>query len=634
MSKARLIFIKPGRTGKGSIVEQLHRTLKPLIHRTFRRIFESGTRLKARRENTLSVEAYQSWLVENEPQASELNAQRRSAQALPYRPLISLITPVYNPSPPALRAALESVLAQTYEHWELCVVDGKSEAPGVREILEEFANRDARIRVIFAEENLGISGNSNLALHSAQGEFVALLDHDDLLAPFALSEVAQKLNQNPDWDLLYSDHDLLASDGAYRFHPLFKPDWSPDILLSANYLTHLTVIRAARVREVGGFDSTTDGAQDWDLFLRITEQTQRVTHIPKVLYHWRTGTQSTAGDIWAKPYVPEVQLRVIEKHLTRQQLPEARATFAPSGFIRVKWAYRRDRRVSIVIPSRGSNPWLEACLNSLLEKTAYSNFEVLVINNGPQPPSAFDYYRRLASNPRVRVLHSASPFNYSAVNNFGALQARGDIFLFLNNDTEIIASDWLDELVLWAERPEVGVVGAHLLQPDGIIQHAGVIVGLTGFAGHVFAGSREDQDSPYGFTGWYRDFVAVTGACLMVRREVFERVSGFREEFELCGSDVEFCLRVRALGYRIVCNPFARVQHLESATHQGAIPAQDFVVSLKYYESLLRTGDPYYNPNLSQWQLRPALRQKADPQPLDFAVNFTQSKAGRRDQVG
>jgi O-antigen biosynthesis protein len=606
----------------------------PFIRQSMRMIFESGMRRQAIRNETPSVAAYQAWLTENEPSASELIVQRQTAQALTYRPLISLLTPVYNPSPQALREALESVLAQTYEHWELCVVDGKSDVPAVRHILEEFANRDPRIRVIFAEENRGIAGNSNLALQSAQGEFVALLDHDDVLAPFALYEVVQQLNQDQAWDLLYSDHDLLAADGTYRFHPLFKPDWSPEILLSANYLTHLTVLRTALVREVGGFDPATDGAQDWDLFLRFTERTQRVAHIPKVLYHWRAGAQSTATNIWVKPYAPEVQLRIIEKHLTRQQLRDARATFDPSGFIRVNWAQPRDRRVSIVIPSRGSNPWLEACLNSLLEKTAYSNFEVLVINNGPQLPTAFEFYRRLAHNPRVRILHSDAPFNYSAVNNFGALQAQGDIFLFLNNDTEVIRADWLDELVQWVERPEVGVVGAHLLQPDGIIQHAGVIVGLTGFAGHVFAGSREGQDSPYGFTGWYRDFLAVTGACLMVRREVFEQVGGFQEEFQLCGSDVEFCLRVRALGYRIVCNPFAQLRHAESATHHGAIPAQDFTVSLKYYEPVLGAGDPYYNPNLSPWQLFPALSQKADPRPLDFAVNFTRSKGqGNHDAV-
>jgi len=279
-----------------------------------------------------------------------------------------------------------------------------------------------------------------------------------------------------------------------------------------------------------------------------------------------------------------------------------------------------------VIPSRGSNRLLERCVNSILEKTTYPTFEVVIVNNGAKRPETFDYYRRIARDKRVRVLHSEAVFNYSAVNNFGVRQAQGEILLFLNDDIEVTAPEWLDELVLWAQRSEVGVVGAQLLKPDGMIQHAGVIVGLTGFAGHIFAGSPEGKGGLFGYTGWYRNFVAVTGACFMVRRNLFEQVGGFGEEFQLCGSDVEFCLRVRALGYRIVYNPFARLKHVESDTHRGVIPAQDFQVSLKHYWSVLQAGDPFYNPNLSYWEVQPTLHQKDELRPLDFAVNFTRSQ--------
>jgi len=305
--------------------------LVAFTRRAFRKIGRPGYGNTVIQDGSISVEAYQAWLAENEPGSDELAQQRQTAGTFTYRPLISIVTPVYNPSPQALREALESVLAQTYEHWELCVVDGNSSVPGVRETLREFASRDQRICVMFLEENLGIAGNSNAAMQLAHGEFVALLDHDDVLAPFALFETARLLNENSDWDFIYSDHDVLASHGNIRSRPLFKPDWSPEIMLSANYLTHLTVVRAAVLRGVGGFDPETDGAQDWDLFLRITEATQRVAHIPKMLYHWRDAAGSTAVNIWAKPYAPDMQLRVIEKHLTRCGLQNARAFLTPLG---------------------------------------------------------------------------------------------------------------------------------------------------------------------------------------------------------------------------------------------------------------------------------------------------------------
>lgn len=580
------------------------------------------------KRSALTADAYTRWILENEPGQSTLDLQRKAAFKFSYQPLISVITPVYNPDPAALRATIQSVLDQTYQNWELCLVDGNSDRPLVKETLKEFANSDRRMRLTTLEQNLGISDNSNAGLQIAQGEYVALLDHDDTLAPFALFELVRLLNQDETWELIYSDHDVLSADGRHRSKPLFKPDWSPEIMLSANYITHLTVIRSTLVKEVGGFDPATDGAQDWDLFLRVVERTQRVAHIPMVLYHWRESAGSTAVNIYAKSYAPPAQLRVIQGHLRRLGLAEAKAFFDKSGFIRVAWSVPKASKVSIIIPTNGANPLLEKCIDSILRRSNYQDYEVIIVNNGERKPERFKYYQTLTGDERIRVLHYEGPFNYSAVNNFGARHAAASLLLFLNNDTEVIAPDWLDELVLWAERKEVGIVGAKLLRPDGTIQHAGVIIGLTGFAGHVFEGSREGRFGIYGLTEWYRNFLAVTGACLMVRRDVFEQVGGLSEEFLLCGNDVEFCLRVKAAGYRIVYNPFARLRHLEAATRKAEIPALDFQTSYKYYVPVLQTGDPYYNSNLSYWKLEPSLRKQEEAAPLDFVREFLCSQKG------
>lgn len=576
-----------------------------------------------------TVDAYQIWLARNAPSDMELLEQVRLAHGLTYRPLFSVLVPVYKPAPAHLREAIESVLAQTYDRWELCLVDGGSCEPNVRDTLATYAGKDSRIHVEYLDRNLGISGNSNAALAMASGEFVVLLDHDDMLAPSALYEIARLLNANSEWDLIYSDHDLLVADSGHRFAPLFKPDWSPDTMLSANYVTHLTAMRTSLVREVGGFDPTTDGAQDWDLFLRISERTQRIAHIPKVLYHWRDAPGSTAVSTRAKPYVAERQLRVLSGHLTRQGLANARAFFDRSGFIRVAWDAPQSPLVSIIIPSDGANRLLQECIASIRKFTTYPHYELVIVNNGPRQPDEFAYYKHLSESKGICILHYDREFNYSAVCNLGARHARGDVLLFLNNDVRALEAGWLSELVLWIQRRDIGVVGAKLLTPDGKIQHAGVVLGLTGLAGHVFAEAPEGVGGIFGFAEWYRDYLAVTGACMMLRRSVFEQAGGFDETFLLCGSDVELCLRVRALGYRVVYNPFARLQHLGAATHQGRIPSQDFETSLRAYRPYLDAGDPYYNPNLSCQHLIPALRWKDEPSWADLAAPMLALVGGR-----
>ena len=573
-------------------------------------------------------EDYQAWLRRVEPGSQELAQQSREAASFAYQPTLSILTPLYRPDPPLLKEMVASLQAQTYPSWELWLAGALPDEHEAAQLIESLAAADDRVHFQPLASNTGIAANTNAALEMAAGEFVAFLDQDDTLAPQALFAVVQRLNQDPDLDLIYSDHDLLSQDGSRRYNPLLKPNWSPEILLSANYITHLTVVRTALMRQVGGLNLEMDGAQDWDLFLRLVEQTQRVAHIPQILYHWRDSQGSTAEDIWAKPYAPPAQLRAISQHLERLGLPEPAAFFDKSGYIRVRWDTDPTKKVSIIIPSRGASEMLANCVDSILDKTAYANFEILIVNNGERRPESFPYYERVSADPRVRVLHYDQPFNYSSVNNFGAGAAQGDFLLFLNDDVQVIAGDWLDELVMWAGREEVGAVGAKLLSPDGSIQHAGAIIGLTGFGGHIFAGRPENQWSIFGLAEWYRDYLAVTAACVIFRREVFERIGGFDERFLLCGNDVEICLRVWEHGMRVVYNPFARLTHLEGATRHGEVPFEDFHTSYPHYLPALRSGDPFFNPNLSYWHLDPQLVQPGEPQPLQFVQDFLQKQKG------
>ena len=461
----------------------------------------------------------------------------------------------------------------------------------------------------------------------ADGEYLAFVDQDDILSPDALYEVVKALNADKDIDLFYSDHDILSNDGLRRFNPLFKPDWSPEILLSANYVTHLSIVRKSVFHKLGGLDSELDGAQDLDLMLRLSEGNYKVHHIPKILYHWRESHGSTATDFANKPYTMESQLRAIKAHLERLDLPGVSVDQRETGYIHVKWQVEPFPRVSIIIPCRGANPRLKTCVRTILGMTDYPNYELVIINNGEKQPEHFGFFKRIQEDPRVKVLHFEQPFNYSAVNNYGVKQSSGEMLLFLNDDTEVIHADWLHEMVMWASRPEVGAVGAQLLYYDRTIQHAGVVLGLSGFAGHPFQHMRTNAWTIFGLPMWYRDYLAVTGACLMVRREVLDQVGGWPEDLALCGNDVVLGLRINQAGYRVVYNPFVRLYHHESATHQGNIPAEDFRTSYLYYRDVLQQGDPYYSPNLSLWSTIPVPRRRTEPSALRFVREYLERLA-------
>lgn len=563
-------------------------------------------------------DAYALWIAQNEPDSAALQRQRLAIHLLAYQSLISIVTPVYNPPPDVLAAMIDSIVAQTYGYWELILVNGSPDNQPVAEVLQRYSTRDARIRVLSLAENRGIVGNTNAGLDEAQGVFTAFVDHDDTLAPFALFEVVQLLNEQPETDLIYSDSDLLSFDGSRRFQPLFKPDWSPAIMLSANYATHLCVVRTDVLCAVGGLAEGTDGAQDWDLILRISEHTQRIAHVPRVLYHWRESPVSTAIDISRKPYALQVQLDVIKRHLARTGL-EAEVFLDATGYIRATWPPAHDTLVSIIVPSRNLT-LVRRCIDSIYAHTSYRRYEIIIIDTTSD--GAITSYYGDVQRGQVKVVRFSAPFNYSAVNNLAATHARGNALLFLNDDTEAFDEGWLTELVRWVERDSVGVVGAKLLREDGCIQHAGVVIGLGGFADHPFAGGPEGQRTIYGNTEWYRNFSAVTGACLMIRRALFEQVGGFDEQLVLCGNDVELCLRVGRLGYQIVYTPFARLRHLESVTRGTTIPREDFLHSFLHYRPLLAHGDPFYNPNLSAWATLPRLRQPDEEAPLEFVERY------------
>jgi glycosyltransferase involved in cell wall biosynthesis len=555
---------------------------------------------------------YQQWIFDHEPNKEVLLKQRTASEKLSGKPTISIITPVFNPDAHVMRDTINSVLAQTYPYWELCLADGASTQDGVVDTLDEFAAKDPRISVKHLSENLGISGNSNAALSMATGDFIALMDHDDLLAPDMLYEVVQVINQKPDVEIIYFDEDKITADGSKRLDPFFKPSaWSPDLLLSTNYLMH-SVISHALVDQHGGFRSEVDGAQDWDLSLRITKKKRNIHHIPKVFYHWRQVPGSAAREANAKPWAFAAQARCIEDHLHALGETDARVDFPGLGRVHVSWGPSKSK-VSIIIPNRDNVDLLTACIHSILEKTKYEYYEILIVDTGSKDKATLDFYDQITKNARVSLYLYPHRFNYHKVNNFGAELASGELLLFLNNDTEVINSGWLEEFSTWAERPGVGVVGTKLLYPDGNIQHAGIVMGVEGHGSHIFEKLPEHHYGPFGSPDWYRDYHAVTGACMMIPKKVFTELGGFDENYEIGYGDIDICLRAGEAGYRVVYTPFAEMVHHEGGTRGFSLPPNDVLrASYRMYEQI-RDGDDYFNPNLSYLSRQPSVANPREP---------------------
>lgn len=526
-------------------------------------------------------------------------------------PLISVVIPAYKPPAGFLAAALDSVLEQSYARLEVCVSDDASGDAGTLALLRDYAARDARVRYVLREERGGIAANTNSALQLARGDYVVFLDHDDVLQRDALAHLVTAINAGAAGDVVYSDHDCLGPDGRRR-NPFFKPDWSPDLFLAQMYLGHFVAIRRELLQQVGGLRSGCDGSQDYDLALRCVAAGATVTHIPHVLYHWRQHPDSTAANPGSKPYAHEAGRRAIQHYLDLQS-PGATAGDGEHLFTYdVRYPLPAAApRVAVLIPTRDRVDLLSPCIASIFDRTVYPNYEVVVIDNGSVEPATRQYFDTAgAAHPNLRVLPAPVPFNWSHLNNLGAAAVDADVYVFLNNDTVVVSPDWLQRLVENALRPQVGVCAPLLLYEDGTIQHAGVVVGMGGWADHVYKGDppQHRQDlfvSPM----LRRNVLAVTGACMAIAADKFRALGGFDEEFIICGSDVDLCLRAHRRGLHNVYLPEARLYHYESKTRDPrAIPEVDFVRSAASYGNFRTDGDPLFSNNLDPMRSSPSLR--------------------------
>ncbi len=547
---------------------------------------------------------YGPWYEAYVPDEQTLEKQRK--QKFSQSPLISIAVPAYKTPGVFLRQMLDSVRAQTYGNWELCIANASPGEEEMGKILREYAKKDPRIRWMDLKENLGISENTNAAFAMAQGEFVGLLDHDDLLAPNALYEVVKAINETKDVDVVYTDEDKVTADLSEHFQPHFKPDFNLDLLRSNNYICHFFVVRRSILAQTGGFRKEFDGAQDHDLIFRCTEQAREIAHVPEILYHWRTHRESTADNPASKMYAYDAGKRAIEAHLARMQVQGTVSHTPDYGFFRVKYPVQGSPLVSVIIPNKDETETLRSCIRSLKENTTYKNFEILIIENNSTTKEIFSYYKELSREENIRIFNWKKEFNYSAINNFGARKARGEYLLFLNNDIQVITPDWMEEMLGVCQREEVGAAGVKLIYPDNTIQHAGCVIGIGGIAGHMFVDMPAERSGYLHKASLLQDMSAVTAACMMIKRSVFQKVKGFTEELAVAFNDVDLCLKVRREGYLIVYDPYARLYHMESKT-RGAEDSEAkmrrFQTEIEYMRchwlDILKKGDPYYNKNLS-----------------------------------
>ena len=551
---------------------------------------------------------YQKWLPKHLPSKAELERQRQ--EHFSWEPTFSVVVPLYKTPEKYLRALVESLQAQTYGKWELCLSDGSGADSPIRELLKQLQKEEGRIRVIDHQEQLQISENTNAAIEAATGEFVVFADHDDELTAHALYECVKALNEKPETEVLYSDEDKMTMDGHKFFQPHFKPDFNIDLLRSNNYITHFFVVRTNLIRQVGGFRREYDGAQDYDFIFRCTEAAKHICHIPEVLYHWRTHQASTADNPASKVYAFDAGKRAIEAHLKRQGVEGTVSHTKDLGFYQVEYPVQGNPLVSILIPNKDQKDTLKQCLDSVFSKTAYANYEVIIIENNSQEKETWEYYEELKQRDNVKIVTWESGFNYSAINNFGEKSASGEYLLFLNNDVEVINPHWMEELLGNCQRKEVGIVGAKLYYPDDTIQHAGTIIGIGGIAGHAFLNMPRSRSGYLHKASLQMDLSAVTAACMMMKRSVFESLGGFEEKLAVAFNDVDLCLRCVKAGYLVVYNPKVELYHYESKS-RGSEDSEEkvrrFQQEIEFMRirwiDLLKQGDPYYNKNLtlSKW---------------------------------
>lgn len=550
-------------------------------------------------------EPYHEWFIRHRVTSDELEEQR--AHHFEYNPKISLIVPTFNTPLDLLSEMIDTVIQQSYSNWELCIADGSKPNSKTREKIKEYTQKDNRIKVVYLDKNYGISGNTNKALELATGDYTAMYDHDDFLELNALFEIVKVLNEQQ-VDIVYTDEDKYSEENKVFNDPNFKPDFSIDLLRSHNYITHLFVVKTSILNEIGGFRSEFDGSQDYDVILRCIEKTNKIYHLPKVLYHWRMHRGSTAEDPQSKMYCYEAGKKAIEEHLKRKGIEGTVSMLGKPyyGLYHVKYATKGNPLVSIVIPNYENRDVLKRCVDSLFKINNYENFEVIIVENNSTSNEIFTYYKELESNhSNVHVVTwKGKEFNYSAINNYGVQYAKGDYLLFLNNDTEVIAPEAISEMLGCCMREEVGIVGAKLLFEDDTIQHAGVVIGIGGAAGHVFSRIRKD-DAGYMMRPLINcNYSAVTAACMMVKKACFEMVNGFDENLKVAYNDIDLCLRIRELNKLVVYNAFSLWHHYESLSrgYETSIEKIDrmeseIAIFQKRWHNILVEGDPYYNAN-------------------------------------
>ncbi len=553
--------------------------------------------------------SYEKWLRKYGTTEQELIGQRHCT--FMWEPKISILVPLYRTPEKYLREMIASVQGQTYRNWELILSDGSGASSALTEILEEYAGKDERIRAVHNARRLGIAPNTNEAIKAASGDFFLFGDHDDLLAPEALFACVSLLNERPQTELVYSDEDKVDGSGKKFFEPHFKSDYNPELLCSMNYFCHLVMVKRELQQRVGLLNAEFDGAQDYDYVLRCTEQTQAemIAHIPKILYHWRAHSGSTAGDPESKRYAFEAGRRAVQAHYDRLGIAAAVTDGEYPGIYRTEFEIQGEPLISILIPNKDHSEDLLKCIWSIENKSDYRNYEYIIIENNSEEPETFETYRRLErENPKVHVVIYKEPggFNYSAINNFGAEHAKGEYLLLLNNDTEIINPDCLRQLLGYCQLEGVGITGARLYYEDGIIQHAGVVLGFGGIAGHAFIGQRRGDNGYFSRIICAQDYSAVTAACMMVKTSVYRAVGGMSCDLKVAFNDIDFCMKVRRYGKRIVYNPYAELYHYESRS-RGLENTQDKIerfnreiaLFLDRWGAEVKAGDPYYNPNLT-----------------------------------
>lgn len=604
--------------GKYGFIKTVKKCIKTVIRKIIRFI---------KNEKDLQYGDYGGWIKYNEPKDADLKKQMSVKFEL--EPKISVVVPMYNTKEKFFKELIKCMMDQTYSNWELCLADG---SPKQNENLKKYYEQDERIKYKFLNGNLGIAGNSNAAIEMATGDYIALLDHDDVLADYALYEIVYNLNKFPNAEFLYSDEDKIDENGN-RYDAYFKPDFAPDTLRCQNYICHFSVFKKELLEKLGGFRENYDGAQDYDIFLRMSEITdpKNISHVPKILYHWRVHNESTAKlNSNAKNYAFEAGKKAIEDHLKRIGLDGTVSEGCIDGIYRVDYKVIGEPKVSIVIPNKDGKDILEVCINSIIEKTTYKNYEIVISENNSETEEIYEYYKTLLNNETIKIANyntgklitkeeecsleytnnnrrKVKPgFNYSAVINFGVRNTTGEYVIQLNNDTELITENWLELMLGFCQRKDVGAVGVKLFFPDETIQHAGIIVGIGGIAGNRFKSIPKSGHGYFAKESMIENLSAVTAACIMTPKAIYDEVGWMDEELAVAFNDVDFCLKIREKGYLIVYNPFVEFWHYESKTRgQEDSPAKikRFQGEMSRFEQrwpeILDSGDPYYNINLS-----------------------------------